>query len=206
MNTAWVCKNQCNRQYGFLPRTTRHKTVPTISLLDLGRRGLCVPPEIQMLIMLYKEIAEMRHKMTAILIEDSILLMCKKLIIPQNLRLAGEWKQVAFQNYLVCRINSSCHNCKRYFEHALSIDMMAEGSNRMVNLDRLYSACAQFTIRWYQDHTLVERIGEMLVHSSTTRSPRYCQESLGFCCTYDGRSKTHDYIGKRTRCFVSGFT
>ena len=60
------------------------KTIPNILLLDLRRRDIRVPQEIQMLIMFYKEIAETRNKMAGVVIEFSVLPKCSRFLLPQH--------------------------------------------------------------------------------------------------------------------------
>ena len=143
------------------------KSLPKCLLLDLRRRGIRVPPEVQMRIMCYKEIAETRRKKVAVGIEISVLPMCSRFECPRNPGLANEWRQVAIKPRRNRQLDSTCHHCKRHFEHSLSIDMMAEVSNQTVNLDRFYNACMAFVIELYRYQTPVTSVGEQICNTGS---------------------------------------
>ena len=129
------------------------KTIPIILLLDLRRRHIRVPQEIQMLIMFYKEIAETRNKMAGVVIEFSVLPKCSRFLLPQHLGIGNKWKRVVVRTN-PHQLQEACHHCSRYYEHLLSVDIMAEASNRKINLDRLFNACAARAIMMYRENTI----------------------------------------------------
>ena len=145
------------------------KSLPKCLLLDLRRRGIRVPQEVQMRIMYFKEIAETRRKKTAVGIEISVLPMCGRFEFARTPGLSNEWRQVAIKPRNR-RLNTPCHHCKRHFEHALSIDMMAEVSNQTPNLDRLYNACMAYVIELYRYQSPVRNVGDQICHTGARPS------------------------------------
>ena len=139
------------------------KSLPTVMLLDLRRRNIHVPTEIQMRIMYYKEIAETRDEKKKVMKELTDLPMCQLFQRPRTLGKAGHFTQFVVRLQPKQFLDTPCHHCNRMFNHKISLDMMAESIRREPNLDRFYNACADFAVQWYRDISK-KPIGEKLCH------------------------------------------
>ena len=147
------------------------KPLPTYLLMDLRRRGIRVPPEVQMRIMFYSEIAETRRKMKGVAIELNFLSTCRRFGWTRKPSLTKRWRQVVLKSRPYKSANTPCHHCKRHFEHALSVDMMAEVSRPNPNLDRVFNACMAFSMNVYHSRTNVVNFGERV--AQTRRRPAH---------------------------------
>ena len=104
------------------------KTIPFILLLDLRRRNIRVRQELQMRIMFFTAIAETRDKIQCIVREFINLNKCSRCLLPYYV-----WNQLP-------PTLLQCNYCSLYYEHLLSIDILAESNNRHTHLDRLFNA------------------------------------------------------------------
>ena len=103
------------------------KTLPTSLLLDLRRKNIRVPPEIQMTIMWYKEIAEAREKKDLAIQKIVNLPMCRQFHMPQTTG-EQEWKSSHKRVSALRRVAklSRCHWCTKFYREMLPIGVRAE--------------------------------------------------------------------------------
>ena len=141
------------------------KTLPTCLLLDLHRKNIRVPPEIQMIIMYFKEIAETRDRKEAVHFGIRTIPLCNQFHVPQK---AGEkeWKS-SHKRVAGCRQNAShtqCHWCLKFYKEMLTIGMRAELSRPVPNLDRLFAEGGWMAMELYRHRTIKESVGTRLCH------------------------------------------
>ena len=141
------------------------KSLPTCLLLDLRRKNLRVPQEIQMTIMWYKEIAEAREKKDLAMQKIANLPMCRQFHMPQN---SGEkeWRSSHKRVSSLRRMAklSKCHWCTKFYKEMLPIGVRAELSRPNPNLDRLFTESGWMAMELYRHRTIRESTGTRLCH------------------------------------------
>lgn len=142
------------------------KSLPECLLLDLRRRDIRVPPEIQMRIMFYKEVAEARDKKDQAMTIIARLPMCTVFAMPQSVW-NKPWLTTGIR-LTHCRQManpSRCHWCRKVFAEMLTIGMRAELGRPTPNLDRLYNESGWMSMELYRQRTSKTRTGEWLCHT-----------------------------------------
>ena len=126
-----------------------HKALPTCLLLDLRRKGLWVPPEIQMKIMYYKEIAETREVKDWTLREIATASICQFFEMPH---FCGDkdWRSSHHRvNNLRATDETNCHWCGKFYKEMLGIGMRAQLARPVPNLDLLDDECSWLVAELY---------------------------------------------------------
>ena len=141
------------------------KTLPTCLLLDLRRKKIRVPPEIQMIIMYYKEIAETRDRKEAVHFTIRNIPLCAKFHFPQH---SGEkdWRS-SHKRVSGCRQNAAhtkCHWCLKFYKEMLPMGVRAEMSRPVPNLDRMFAEGGWVAMELYRHRTVKESVGTRLCH------------------------------------------
>ena len=139
------------------------KTLPTCLLLDLRRKGIRVPPELQIRIMYFKEMTETREAKEQVMLEIKELTMCHRLQMPQY---CGEkaWKS-SYQRVLNWRTTETvqiCHWCSKFYQELLSIGARAQMSRPVPHLGRLFDECSWLVMELYHQRCNDEPIGMQL--------------------------------------------
>ena len=140
------------------------KTLPTCLLLDLRRKNIRVPQEIQMIIMWYKEIAETRDRKEAVHFRILNIPQCHMFLVPQHAE--KDWKS-SHRRVSGCRQNAThtqCHWCLKFYKEMLTIGMRAELSRPVPNLDRLFAEGGWMGMELYRHRTIKESVGTRLCH------------------------------------------
>ena len=125
------------------------KTLPTCLLLDLRRKGLRVPPEIQMKIMYFKEIAETREMKDWAMREIATASVCQFF---QFTHFCGDndWKSSHRRvNNLRATFETNCHWCGKFYRELLGIGMRAQMARPVPNLDLLDDECSWLVAELY---------------------------------------------------------
>ena len=141
------------------------KTLPACLLLDLHRKKIRVPQEIQMMIMWYKEVAEAREKKDMALRTILNIPVCRKFHMPQH---AGEqtWRS-SHKRVSALRKNSlltKCHWCTKFYREMLPMGVRAELSRPHPNLDRMFTEGGWMAMELYRHRTVKESTGTRLCH------------------------------------------
>ena len=139
------------------------KTLPKCLLMDLRRKGIWVPPELQMTIMYLKEVAETRDKKKQVTEIIRQVPVCDVFHIPQSLW-DSYWIPTCIRTAGCQPIQNeaSCHWCKKFFSQMLSIGMRAEMTRETPNLHRLYNQTGWLTMELYRHKTNRTSTGLML--------------------------------------------
>ena len=138
------------------------KTLPTCLLLDLRRRGLRVPQEIQMRIMYWKEIAENREWKDWAMREIATASVCQFF---EMMHFCGDkdWKSSHHRvNNLRETNETNCHWCGKVFKEMLGIGMRAQLARPVPNLDLLDDECSWLVAELYDMRAGDEPQGQRL--------------------------------------------
>ena len=141
------------------------KTLPKCLLLDLRRKNIRVPPEIQMIIMWYKEVAEAREKKDLVHQRILNIPVCRQFLMPQH---SGEkeWKS-SHKRVTALRQNAlhtQCHWCVKFYKEMLPMGVRAELSRPHPNLDRMFTEGGWMAMELYRHRTIKESTGTRLCH------------------------------------------
>lgn len=147
------------------------KSLPKSLLLDLHRRNIRVPQEIQMKIIYYKEVAEARDKKDPAMELIAKLPMCRQFHLPQSTG-EKEWKTCAVRVTGLRKMAnpSRCHWCLKFYREMLPMGVRSEMSRPSPNLERLYNESGWMAMELYRHRTPKEKTGTQLCH--THRRPR----------------------------------
>ena len=142
-----------------------NKPLPISLLIDLRRRGIRVPQEIQMRIMLYKELAETREWKEAVMEEIRELVLCPHWQFPM---LCGqkEWK-IFYQRPLNPREpipDPFCHWCSKVYRELLPMGARAEVARPTPNTQRMYNECSWLAMQIYREGVVGEPLGRQLTN------------------------------------------
>ena len=148
------------------------KKLPTVLLLDLRRKSIWIPPEVQIRIMWYKERMEMKEMKEAVIEEIKELHVCPRLRMAKK---CGKkpWKTV-FQRPKSDREPEqvpSCHWCSKVYRELLPIGARAEVSRPQPNLARLYNECSWLAMQIYHEGIVGEPLG-MQLRNGNSRTPQ----------------------------------
>ena len=138
------------------------KTLPTCLLLDLRRRGLRVPQEIQMRIMYWKEIAENREWKDWAMREIATASVCQFF---EMTHFCGDndWKSSHRRvNNLRMTNETNCHWCGKFYRELLGIGMRAQLARPVPNLDLLDDECSWLVAELYDQRAGNEPQGRRL--------------------------------------------
>ena len=138
------------------------KALPTCLLLDLRRKGLRVPPEIQMKIMYFKEIAETREMKDWAMREIATASVCQFF---QFTHFCGDndWKSSHRRvNNLRMTNETNCHWCGKFYRELLGIGMRAQLARPVPNLDLLDDECSWLVAELYDQRAGNEPQGRRL--------------------------------------------
>ena len=138
-------------------------TLPKCLLMHLRRKGIWVPPELQMKIMYLKEVAETRDKKKQVTEIIRQVPICDVFHLPQSVW-DGYWLPTCIRT-ASCRPiqnEASCHWCKKMFSQMLSTGMRAELTRETPNLDRLFNEAGWLTMELYRRQTHRTSTGLML--------------------------------------------
>ena len=143
------------------------KTLPKCLLLDLRRKNIRVPPEIQMTIMWYKEVTEAREKKDLAVQKIKNLPMCRQFLMPQTTG-EKEWKSSHKRVNALRKIAnpSRCHWCTKFYREMLPMGVRAEMSRPNPNLDRLFNEGGWMAMELYRHRTIRESTGTQLCHTN----------------------------------------
>ena len=137
------------------------KCLPFSLLLDLRRRGIRVPMEIQMLIMYFKEVQENRDIKDWAMMQVCGSTVCSMFLMPHY---CGEYhwrtRHKRVQNQRLEPMY--CHWCQKVRSELLSIGMRAELSRPVPNLDRLYHEGRWVAEEIYRQRSKGEPVGTHL--------------------------------------------
>ena len=116
------------------------KTLPMSLLLDLRRKNIRVPQEIQMKIIWYTEVSEAREKKDLALQKIAKLPMCRVFHMPQTTG-EKEWKTSHKRVTALRNVAnpSRCHWCMKFYKEMLPMGVRAEMARPNPNLDRLFN-------------------------------------------------------------------
>ena len=114
------------------------KSLPISLLLDLRRRGIRVPVELQMYIMYLKEVTEIRETKDWAMMQIRGSTVCSMFMMAHY---CGEyqWRSLHKRVQNLRLEPTACHWCQKVRCELLSIGMRAELSRPVPNLDRLYN-------------------------------------------------------------------
>ena len=160
-----------NKHIMVLSKEMPWKTLPKILLLDLRRKGIHVPPEIQIRIMYFKERQEIREGKEAVMREIRDLQLCHRLQMPQYCG-QQEWKSAYERpkNEREPEPVPFCHWCSKVFRELLPIGARAELCRPVPHLGRLYAECSWLAMELYHQRILREPLGTQL-RNGNRRSP-----------------------------------
>ena len=130
------------------------KSLPECLRMDLRRKKMWIPPEVQMRIMYYTEIAETRDNKNQVMKIICQVPNSEVFQMPQSL-----WNGFRFPTFIrtaCCRPlqnEASCHWCGKFYAEMLSIGISAELNRPNPNLDRLFSEASWVAIELYLHKT-----------------------------------------------------
>lgn len=142
-----------------------NKSLPPVLLVDLRRRGIRVPLEIQMRILYYKEVSETRDRKEALLVEIRELELCTRWQFPvfcgQN-----EWKSCYErpQNPRVPIPDPPCHWCTKVYRELLPMGFRGEVRRPQPNIQRMYNECSWMAMEFYREGVVGEPLGSRLTN------------------------------------------
>ena len=138
------------------------KALPTCLLLDLHRKGLRVPPELQMKIMYYKEIAETREHKDWAMREIATASVCQFFKFTHFCG-DNDWKSSHRRvNNLRYTNETNCHWCSKFYKELLGIGMRAQLARPVPNLDLLDDECSWLVAELYDMRAGNEPLGVRL--------------------------------------------
>ena len=143
-------------------RDMSKKSLPECLRLDLRRKGLWVPPEIQMKIMYFKEIAETRELKDWTMREIATASVCHYF---EFTHFCGDndWKSSHRRvNNLRATNDTNCHWCGKFYRELLGIGMRAQLARPVPNLDLLDDECSWLVAELYQHRAGNEPQGQRL--------------------------------------------
>ena len=153
-------------------REMPNKPLPISLLIDLRRRGIRVPQEIQMRIMWYKERMEMEEMKEAVMEEVKDLIVCPRLRLAKY---CGKkpWKSVFERPKSDREVEQvpPCHWCSKVFLELLPIGARAEVSRPQPNLTHLYNECSWLAMHIYHERSPEEPVG-MQLRNGNIRTPQ----------------------------------
>ena len=153
------------------------KKLPTILLLDLRRRGIYVPPEIQRRIMWFKEMTELREAKEQVCRKIEQLELCGRLQMPLTCG-EKEWKGFFHQIPSQREPEHDCYWCNRAFRELLSIGARAQVNRPVPNLRRLYNECSWLAMFIYREGIVGELLGAQLTNGNSVTPQMDSVESV----------------------------
>ena len=152
------------RQLNMVPvREMPKKSLPFSLLLDLRRRGIRVPMEIQMRIMYLKEVVENRD------IKDWAMMQIRGTTVCGVFKMAhdcGEYgwrsRHRRVQNLRMASLNIACHWCNKCLREMLTIGMRAQLSRPDPDLNQLHSEACWLAEEIYRQRSVGEPVGTHL--------------------------------------------
>ena len=139
------------------------KKLPTVLLLDLQRKGIFVPPEVQVRIMYFKECMEIKERKEEVMEEIKKLELCPRVLMQKDCG-EKEWK-VFFDQPPSMREPEPvpfCHWCQKVYRELLPIGARAEVCRPVPNLDRMYRECSWLAMQLYHEGMTREPLGMQL--------------------------------------------
>ena len=138
------------------------KALPECLRLDLRRKGIRVPQEIQMRIMYWKEIAETREMKDWTMREIATASVCHFF---EFAHFCGDndWKSSHKRvNNLRVTNDTNCHWCGKFYKELLGIGMRAQMARPVPNLDLLDDECSWLVAELYDQRAGNEPQGQRL--------------------------------------------